>query len=610
MKQPANTSFIFINSNQDRPRTNREDSFTISSHVSKTHRARSRVERWQRLRQSTTSIIAQRPLRPAISPSVKENLSPQTTLIFPETSQAQLVPREPLRFIPNHPIEASRGLFDANLLPTESSQHLLPFRAGQETGNQQNPEAPKLLAIGQKTTLNQFSPSPVFWKGNSDPFQVTPVNLNARNNEILRLAQQFIIFAAWPDTANAVFRTPIADTRNSHIKLDVVVQDEGLLHAILASGNRVGSRLTAISQDPEVARESVHKTRAVAILRQRLVAGETSSSVISLIRLLISLEFDNDDSSTALLHLRGLLAMAMSNVALLQEVEGLLLVCDVWIAMSLAKRPEISPARYDPGSRKSHDFNTALTNHVAKNAPTIFTSISAMSQADSPYGLDQHTVHLLTSAFEIVETKALMTEIEDPFLQQQVVKWMHRRATAVSGSLLIGYVDAVEFTRITTQKDSMNMRQSMIAASCLTAILFMNLEFCESPSNYNFSKLFQSIEPVLASIAENVATTGSTSDRELYLWLLFMCALGNDVYSARKDISYSSWPARTFHRFRSQLHLASLKHLKQVFHRFLYHDIVDDFLASLLFHGPENLSSSMISWPKWCAILHHYVPDR
>ncbi|KAK5046345.1 hypothetical protein LTR84_008489 [Exophiala bonariae] len=491
----------------------------------------------------------------------------------------------------------------------KSSQHPLPFPAGQEKGDQQIVQ-PLTLTATREATWNQVSPSPGFWKGNSDPFHATPVALNPRNNEILRLAQQFVIFTAWPDTANAVFRTPIADTRNSHIKLDFAVQDEGLLHAILASGNRVSSGLTTIPRLPTVSQESVHKTRAVAILRHRLGSGETSPGVIALIRLLISLEFDNDDPSTALLHLRGLLAMAMSNLALLQEIEGLLLVCDVWIAMSLAKRPEISPTRYDPGARDLHDFNTTLINDVHFNAPTVLTSVRTIPQAVSPYGLDQPTVHLFNSALEIVQTKALMTVIEDPFLQQQVVKWMHRRATAVSGYLMIGYVDATELMRISNIKHPIDVRQSIIAASCLTAILFMNLEYCESPSNYNFSKLFQKIEPILGSVADTMATTGSISDLELYLWLLFMCALGNDVYSARGDISYSGWPAHLFHQFRVQLHLDSLEHLKRLFHTFLYHDIIDDFLVGLLSLDTENISSSIISWPRWCTILHHYVPDR
>lgn len=254
MKQTADTAFIFINSSQDRPKRRRADNFAIFSHVAKTYRARLKEERWQNLLQSTASIIAQRSLRPAILPVVENDTSQSLDLIQLESDQRQVVAWEPSRFIHGSPSTNSGRLPNTNLLRTDSGQHLLPFRDGQDAGNQQDLHPWK-----------QCTPSPVCWKGNSDPFQTTPVALNAHRNEIIRLAQQFVIFTAWPDTAPGVFRTPVADTRNSHIRLDFATQDEGLLHAILASGNRISSKLTAASRESRVSQEYLHKARAVAI---------------------------------------------------------------------------------------------------------------------------------------------------------------------------------------------------------------------------------------------------------------------------------------------------------------------------------------------------------
>lgn len=44
VESPGSIPFVFINSSQDRPKESRDDSFTISSHVSKTHRARLKQE--------------------------------------------------------------------------------------------------------------------------------------------------------------------------------------------------------------------------------------------------------------------------------------------------------------------------------------------------------------------------------------------------------------------------------------------------------------------------------------------------------------------------------------------------------------------------------------
>lgn len=607
MKQSGNVPFIFINSSLDHPGTSAGDSFTISSHVSKTHRARLKEERWQRLRQSTTRLIAQRPIRPAASPLDEKVLYQGPALIPSDAGQAHSRTWGPSSFILNYPSAVDGKERSAN--SCDCSQQPLPFQVGQESGNQQELQPVDTLVPNHGKPWHTIGPSLVLWKGNSDPFTTTAVPLNAQNNEILRQAQKFFIFTAWPDTANAVFRTQISDTRNSHITLDYATQDEGLLHAVLASGYRVDSRLITTSQESRRAKESAHKARAVSVLRQRLLSGEASRSIISLIRLLISLEFDGDDHSTALLHLRGLLAMALSTPSLLLEAEGLLLVSDVWIALSLRKRPEISPTRYDPGGRHLHSFNAALLLEIRASSSASPTSIATERIVQSQYGLDQRTIYLLNSAVEIVNTKELMINLKDPCLQQQVVKWMHRRATAVSGYLLIGYLDAIESTQDPMHAGSVNIRQAIIAASCLTGILFMNLEFCESSSNYNFSKLFQAIEPALRSVSEDLIKADSASDRELYLWLLFMCALGSDVYSARGDITYSRWPAGIFGRLRKQLQLHNLEDVKKVLHTFLYHDVVDDFLVGLLLNVGEIATGPILSWTRWCSILNHYVPD-
>ncbi|KEF61368.1 uncharacterized protein A1O9_02934 [Exophiala aquamarina CBS 119918] len=607
-KTSGNIPFVFINSSQDRPRKSRDDSFTISSHVSRTHRARLKKEKWKRLRDSATKVLAQRPIYPAALP-LNERAYYQGPAALPSAAgQAQTRRWESLRFITDGSRTSSAGAESATIsFGTGRSQHPLPFQDSQETVDQQDPRPFHALAIDPETTWRTSEPPLSLWKGNSDPFTTTAVPLNAYNNEILRHAQRFFIFTAWPGSTNAVFRTPIADTRNSHIKLNDATQDEGQLHAILASGYRVESKLFAAQGEWRRAQESVHKSRAVAVLRQRLLSGKASPSIVSLLRLLISLEFDDDDHSTALLHLRGLLAMALSNPALLAEAEGLLLVSDVWIAMSLGKRPEIWPTRYDPGARHLQPFNAA--QKLETDSSTSPSPIVMEPDVELKYYLDACTISLLNSAVEIVRSKELMVNTKDSSLQRQVVTWMHRRATAISGYLLSGYLDAIESTRAPDLTAPALVQKRVIATSCLTGILFMNLEFCESPSNYNFSKAFLAIEPALRSVYGQLIHAESDAQREIYLWLLFMCALGNDVYSARGDIPYSKWPAYTFHQFRKQLLLHSLIDVKKVLDVFLYHDVVDVFLEGLLSPLGEAPSCCIVSWTRWCSILHHYVPD-
>ncbi|EXJ86725.1 hypothetical protein A1O3_03678 [Capronia epimyces CBS 606.96] len=450
-------------------------------------------------------------------------------------------------------------------------------------------------------------PSLTLWKGNSDPFQSAAVGLVARDYEIIRQAQRFPVFAAWPDKASAVFRAPIADTANSHIELQQAMKDEGEIHAILASGYHVTAGSSGPNSEVYLGRELAHKTRAVALLRQKLLDHGFSDSVATLIRLLISLDFEAGDFTASLVHLRGLWSMSSSLPDRLLDTQELIIVSDVWVGLSLLKKPEIPPSRYDPGSRPLQTFDAAL-RLLEESEATRFNCYEAETSYRSDTVLSTESFSLLDAANEVVNTKAIMDQVNEATIQQDVVWWMHRRATAVSGLLISGYVDAIRSSGSAICSDNLNVRKELDAAACLCGILFMNFRFMDSPNNYNFSKTFQMIEPILRRVSQDSGEGVQQEQDDVFLWLLFMCAMGSDVYAARGDIPYSVWPAREFRRVCARRKVTDEASIITLFRQFEYYPQMDDFVKELLSDTVELLDMPIMPWSKWCEILDHYVP--
>jgi hypothetical protein len=299
--------------------------------------------------------------------------------------------------------------------------------------------------------------------------------------------------------------------------------------------------------------------------------------------------------------LRGLWALSTSVSGLALDIQELLIVSDVWIALSLAKKPVISPADYNPGERKSQSFEQAFHGVEDQSRPTHIHN-----GHENQSGLSPHCFDLLNAASEIVETKELMPRISEPALLRKAIWWMHRRATATTGMLTTHCVDAGGESR-----SSEGYVGSLLdAAACLAGVLFMNLRFVDSPCNYNFSKPFLAMQPLLRKISKQIWDGIWRGQQKAYLWLVFMCALGYDFYSARGDVSYSNWPATEFHQTCHRLHITDERHITTVLQNFQYYDQMNDFKVALISRAGASSDNHLLSWDKWCSILGHYVPRQ
>ncbi|EXJ75444.1 uncharacterized protein A1O5_02140 [Cladophialophora psammophila CBS 110553] len=600
--KPYSGPLLFINKTSETLGRSRDESFTISSHVSKTHRKWLKEERLRRLHASSSkAVAAQRSILPAatsrtpgVGPStdapVEDHSVPERTVTGPGQLQDD---GSAYRAIVHHSSgEGFRG--------DEHSQPVYPF----EESSQENIDQQRTARSGvwSKRTLAINRPSLTFWKGNYDPFSAAAVPLTPPDHEIIRLAQRFFVFVAWPDKTSAVWRAPIADTSSSHIHLRKIIADEAEVHAILAAGYAVNGELSKHDAKRSMTRQLLHKTKAVALLRDRLAKHGFSPSVTTLIRLLISLDFHVSDDESALVHLRGLWAMASTTPGVLLDAQELLLISDAWISISLLKRPEISPDRYDPGTRSQHLFDQAL--RVLEDEHGIAVTAGAKSAVPEA-ALDEKMWKLLAGAHEIVNTKMIAGKIHDSKLQEEVVHWINRRSSAVTGYCTTGYVTATELAQSPKLDQANKVKQTLMAAACLCAMMFMNLKFLDLPHNYNFSKTCQKIEQVLRGVSQPLAQYSQPAQDSDYLWLLFLAAMGNDIFTARGDIPYSAWPATEFHRVCERLEITEQQRpaATAILRRYPYYAEMDIFILELLVQKAPR--RHIIPWSRWCVILNH-----
>ncbi|ETI25666.1 hypothetical protein G647_02440 [Cladophialophora carrionii CBS 160.54] len=605
--QGRNQSYLFINKTSTTLAKNPEESFTISSHVSKTHRRWLKEERLRKLHASSGKAVVQRSILPAKAQSQAfgpARLAPPEGYTSARTVTGSNQPQGS-RGGPGAPTSGpvTAGLSAWTSGYPEYSRAVYHFEDGQATDDQEHgipvKEKGRRVQAGDRPSLTPF-------RGNSDPFSVAALPLAAQDHEILRQAQRFFVFVACPDNRSAVWRAPIADSSSSHIRLRQTIGDEAEVHAVLAAGYAVTAKSSKHDYTRSLARGLYHKTKAVELLRDRLMKHGFSQSVTTLIRLLISLDFEASDNEAALIHLRGLWAMAATTPGILMDAQELLRVSDAWISISLLKKPEISPARYDPGDRLSQPFGKLLD--ALQREHGIFAHKPGVVSRHASSAFDGKMWSLLDSAQEIVGTKAIMDKIDDSDLLHEVIMWMNKRSSAVTGYCTTGYVENTEKAASAQAQGhgAESVARTLMAAASLCAMMFMNFQFLDLPTNYNFSKTCQKIEEVLQGVSKRVEHARRPEQYADYLWLLFLTAMGNDVFSARGDIPYSPWPVTEFHRVRDRLRFADQHEVVAALHAYPRHAKTDVFLVELLDHGhDESRTTHIVPWSRWCGILNH-----
>jgi hypothetical protein len=438
------------------------------------------------------------------------------------------------------------------------------------------------------------------YKGNSDPFGASVVPLTPERSQALKSALRCFVFAAWPEDAKSVFRARLGD-KGSHIDLSHAVSSDAELNAILASGYYAQNVL-----DPVAGRQALsHRLRSIELLRQRLQTSLPPANLLTLIRLLISLDFNSGDFESARVHLRGIRSLCQHDRQLENNLREVVRNSDVWIAMALLSKPDIDPAQHDPGPPAQQEWYASLP--VAQRGKFVRSQLPAAVATVLGVELDR----LLSAAKTVMQGKDAITLPGNEQTRSPMVFWTSRRGSATTGGLMTQYALEMDLGKNIAWGPDAGLYNHLRAAASLIVILFMNIHWMDMAINYDFSRTFTAIEPLLRKCSSH-ATPTDTALTQTLLWLTFLCAMGDDIFSARGSLPFSGWAAGEFLRLCQILGVVGFAAIRQLLAEIAYRDsIMDEFLDALLDTDAEHVIArvSVLDFGRWRGILNHYVDD-
>lgn len=568
--------FLFVNKHSANLERDAAEAFNITSHVSRNHRKWLKNERQQRLKSSLGSP-------------------------FSQESGAESTPR---RQTPE-----SRDDPTTSRLTAPGHSHGMLERCDpslQRQGALSDIHAPARDATGcrdgtcraRKPLPTRFRHRLLAYEGNADPFAAAALRIGPAESEAISSASRFLVFAAWPETANSVFRTQLGDYSNSSIDLRDSIAHEAELHAVIAAGYSVKASSAPHAPD-SVVRSFSHKLRSIELLRKQLQSGSLANT-LTLVRLLISLDFNNGDFAAARVHHRGIRAMCQYDARTKANLRELLLISDVWTAMALLSKPDIDPGEYDPGALPKQTWYSRLTDEQAAELTRPSKNLVVMTLL----GPSLH--RLLQASEEVIHSKAIVNMEGEAVAISKTVLWMSRRGSATTGALMTQYAMEISRARGLSDTDE-TLTDSVRACTSLALILHMNFHWMDLPINYDFSKTFPAIEPILRWCSKSISSA-TPAIQQLFAWLCFLCAMGDDIFSARGDLDFSGWAALTFRNTCHDMKLHESRLAKPMLLGIGYEeDLMDDFLNVVLACSNPKPTEPLLTFSRWKRILNHYV---
>jgi hypothetical protein len=343
--------------------------------------------------------------------------------------------------------------------------------------------------------------------------------------------------------------------------------------------------------------------QALGLLRRQLRGAEQFTNILTLVRLLISLDFNNNDFAAARVHLRGIRTMCKHDPDLRVNLRELLLIADVWIAMALLSKPDIDPDQYNPGSLTTQPWYSRLTEDQIGELERPPKAIEVMRLL----GPELH--RLLIAAEELMHSKVVVSMEGDRAANAKTVLWQSRRGSATTGALMSQYE-----TEMDKARQSFDIEDGLVsyvrAAFCLCLILHMNIAWMDLEINYNFSSTYPAIEPILRRCTESVSSH-RPAIQKLFAWLCFVCAVGDDIFAARRDIAFSGWAAQAFQATCDGMDMSDAKLAKAMLLSVAYEEnFMDDFLKECLSDLSLRPTEPYLPFPRWRKILNHFVPHK
>jgi hypothetical protein len=197
--------FVFINKTSTNWTNTTDEVWAVASHASKTHRRQHKKRTVRPCPGTKEKSILPRPILPSISAVIASQIG-TINAQRPRPGERSAFSSY-LQIKPN--VVTKDGVSNSKLLI--ESQEDYPDVLTSTAFHLQKSQAKS----DKRHDHVCNTASPMFWKGNSDPFAVAALPLGPSEHEVLHFAKRFYVFVAKPSDKNAVWRSPISDFRSS-----------------------------------------------------------------------------------------------------------------------------------------------------------------------------------------------------------------------------------------------------------------------------------------------------------------------------------------------------------------------------------------------------------
>lgn len=593
---------LFVNKDAENFNITSAEAFAINSHVSSTHRKWMKSQRLKQQQQQPKHLDKPNELSEALGQKPKEPPKQEAERIQPP----QWRPCRLLHYGP-WPILASSG--PAHKEPVSTIETSESESSNKDTTGDKEKEVvvvqhPLTVSLERQVPsqkakrINSPSKSPsqkakrmsqplLRPKFASEPFAAAVIRLTPETRDLLSMAQRFHVFPAWPIKMSKMLRDEMKLSFEEH--LSCAIADEGEINALLAAGCYSKALLYPEARRPLLDHALRYKTRTVQILRQRIQRfGGDYWNIFMLVRLLLALDFFAGDYEAARFHQSAAQRFMSQKAFVSQEAAAprkvrldVLSISDVWLAVVLIRHTEFNVGTWDPGPRRLQKFNERLLlslKTTMREAPpdssfaaaqAIPTTINASRSSILP---DPVLRDLMGDIQELVSTKTFTQTIPDDRFRYEIVVWLHKRATALTGRLINHFVTVTNpgtgttshtwpFSPPRPRRRDITMESQLILLKATVALdmaLFLDMVFADAPCPIPHARVARLCRQHVRELWRRVVEEGSGSpdnssstasgtgvgnldtdvgadvdvDADLMLWLLFTCAFYAD--SARE----------------------------------------------------------------------------
>jgi hypothetical protein len=394
----------------------------------------------------------------------------------------------------------------------------------------------------------------IFFKGNSDPFGITAVQITPYVNGLMLYTRDVHIPSAYLDHSR--FKEPAGLIARCWKGIVGLVQNEAgfCSHLALVAGAMAGRQPTKF----RVCEALLYKGRSMAALRKQLCTktNVSRSEIFQTILRLFRAEILVEDEATAKIHLRMLqhIVQTAGGFAKLGGwLTGMAVFADIYFSCMFLSRPHFDRADWAPGPL-SIEWKSKLRAGMEHTAvkPKIYPGIAADALID---------------IFEDLRDLARLVEYlttYDVSPNDNIFRWKQLQKSDCDARLVHLYLDMI------SRSKSANQTHQTAPFICLAAIYWSDMIFGHRGCLTVGTRLLQQLKAEIVREETSDSHDEGDGQAQALLWALFVGAYAEEKASTTGEVG--RWHTIRFFVQAAKMKLRGVGQIRAVLECFLYSD--------------------------------------